>query len=80
MLSIVTPTLNSVQFIETNITSVLNLKIPFHHIIVDRGSTDGTLTLLEKFTHLIIIHQKEKLGMYQAIDMSFKIAKGDIII
>jgi glycosyltransferase involved in cell wall biosynthesis len=79
MITIVTPTLNSVAFIEKNITSIASLEIPFQHIIVDGGSTDGTLEVLNKYPHLIILHQTEKLGMYHAIDLGFKKAKGNII-
>jgi glycosyltransferase involved in cell wall biosynthesis len=79
MITIVTPTLNSVAFIEKNITSIASLEIPFQHIIVDGGSTDGTLEVLNKYPHLIILNQIEKLGMYHAIDLGFAIAKGKFI-
>jgi len=79
MLSIITPVLNGVRFIEKNILSIQKLTIPFEHIIVDGGSTDGTLKIVKKYPHLKLVYQKEKTGMYGAIDMGFSITKGEYI-
>lgn len=79
MLSIVTPVLNGGAFIQGNIESILKLGLPHEHIIVDGGSTDSTLEVLSKYKHLKIIHQKEKTGMYGAIDMAFNQSMGDFI-
>jgi glycosyltransferase involved in cell wall biosynthesis len=79
MLTIVTPTLNSAKFLEKNIQSIASLDIPHQHIIVDGGSTDGTLEIINRFNHLVILNQREKLGMYHAIDMGFKEAVGSLL-
>jgi glycosyltransferase involved in cell wall biosynthesis len=79
MISIITPVLNGAKYIENNIQSIQKLTIPFEHIIVDGGSTDGTLDITIKYPHLIVLHQKEKTGMYGGIDFGFKEAKGDYI-
>ena len=79
MLSIITPVLNGADYIEKNIKSVLELSIPYEHIIVDGGSSDGTIDILKKSTHLITLNQSENTGMYGAIDMGFKRAKGKYI-
>lgn len=77
MLSIVTPILNGEDFIESNIKSILQLEIPFEHIIVDGGSKDKTLDIIEKYDHIKLVHQTENTGMYGAIHMGFEHAKGD---
>jgi len=79
MLSIITPVFNGVRFIRENIISISQLKIPHEHIIVDGGSTDGTLDIIKDYPDLIVLHQTDKKGMYKAIDMGFQIAKGEYI-
>lgn len=79
MLSIITPVLNGSRFIRDNIISISQLTIPHEHIIVDGGSTDGTLEILNEYPDLIILHQTDKKGMYKAIDMGFQAAKGEYI-
>ena len=79
MITIVTPALNSANFIKKNIKSILELKMPFEHIIVDGGSTDGTLDIISAYKHVKLLHQKESTGMYGAIHLGFEKAKGDLI-
>jgi glycosyltransferase involved in cell wall biosynthesis len=76
MLSIITPVLNGEKFIEKNIISIQELSIPFEHIIVDGGSTDGTIDILKKFKHINVVNQKRLTGMYGAIDLGFKHSNG----
>jgi glycosyltransferase involved in cell wall biosynthesis len=78
MISIVTPVLNGAQYIESNIESIMSLDIPYEHIIVDGGSTDNTLEIVAHYSHLILIHQTGKQGMYEAIHQGFSAAKGNI--
>lgn len=79
MLSIITPVLNGAKFIEKNIEAIQSLSIPHEHIIVDGGSDDGTLDIISKYSHLKLIHQKEKTGMYGGIHLGFEAAKGKYI-
>ena len=49
LVSIVTPCLNSARFIEATIQSVLAQDYPrIEHIVMDGGSTDGTLDILKR--------------------------------
>jgi glycosyltransferase involved in cell wall biosynthesis len=78
-ISVVTPSLNQGMYIEENIKSVLNQKYPnFEHIIIDGGSTDGTIDILKEYRHLIWISEKDR-GQSEAINKGFRKAKGDII-
>lgn len=80
MLSIITPTLNSALYIERCICSGLKLKCDYEHIIVDGGSTDGTLEILSKYPHLkVMAEKKTRLGMYSAIHQGFCESSGDLI-
>ena len=79
-LSIVTPTLNAAEFVEKNIESIDKLDIDIEHILVDGGSTDGTLEIIEKSLsdRRELIHQKDNKGMYSALQMGFMEANGDL--
>jgi glycosyltransferase involved in cell wall biosynthesis len=79
MLSIITPNLNNAKYLEDNILSIMSLSIPFEHIIVDGGSTDGSLELIVKYPHVKLLNQKEKSGMYGAIDQGIKESVGDYV-
>jgi len=78
-ISIITPCLNRKEFIAEAIESVLQQQYShFEHIIIDGGSTDGTLEILDKYSHLNVISEKDK-GLYDAINKGLAIAKGHII-
>jgi glycosyltransferase involved in cell wall biosynthesis len=79
LISVVTPSLNQGEYIEENIRSVLDQKYPnFEHIIIDGGSTDGTIDILKKYNHLIWISERDK-GQSGAINKGFRKGKGEII-
>ena len=78
-ISIITPSLNRADMIVTAIESVLNQDYPhFEHIIVDGGSTDGTLDVLKKYAYLHVLSGKDK-GIYDALNKGIAQAHGDII-
>ncbi len=80
IISIITPSLNSVRFIEQAILSVLGQNYPhFEHIIVDGGSTDGTVEILKKYSHLQWVSEPDK-GQADAMNKGYRMAKGEVIV
>ena len=79
MLSIITPVLNGSKYIQYSIESVQRLNIPCEHIIVDGGSTDGTIEIINRYQNIRLIHQSQKNGMYGAIHQGFTESKGKYI-
>jgi len=79
LISIITPSLNRVNFIGNAIRSVILQDFDgVEHIIMDGGSTDGTLELLKNYPHLRVISQKDN-GLYDALNQGIALAKGRII-
>jgi glycosyltransferase involved in cell wall biosynthesis len=68
-----------VDTMEAAIQSVLAQNDPdFEHIVVDGGSTDGTLDVLEKHSHLIV-RSEPGSGQVQAMNQGFELSSGEII-
>ena len=80
-ISVITVVLNNKNTIEETINSVLNQKYPnLEYIIIDGGSTDGTLEIINKYKAQIYYFKSEKdLGIYDAFNKGLKIASGDLI-
>jgi glycosyltransferase involved in cell wall biosynthesis len=79
LLTIITPCLNRAAFIATAIESVLQQDYPHvEHIIVDGGSTDGTLDVLRRYPHLVVISEPDD-GLYDAINKGIARAQGTVI-
>lgn len=78
--SIITVCFNSDSTLEQTIQSVFNQTFKdIEYIVIDGGSTDGTLTILNKYKdHLKFISEKDS-GIYDAMNKGLKIAKGEII-
>jgi glycosyltransferase involved in cell wall biosynthesis len=81
LVSIVTPTLNQAHFIEDTIRSVRAQTYPnVEHIVVDGGSTDGTLEILRRHERPgFVWHSESDRGMYDAIGKGFRAARGDVL-
>lgn len=78
-ISIVTPSYNQAAFLEKTIRSVLLQNYPnLEYIIIDGGSTDNSIEILEKYAPFISYYQSEKdYGQSNAINLGFSLASGD---
>ena len=80
-LSIVTVCLNSVETVEDTIKSVLIQDYKdIEYIVVDGGSSDGTLDILTKYQSRIstCISEPDN-GVYDAMNKGIKLSSGDIV-
>lgn len=77
--SIITISYNSSKTIEQTINSVINQSYKnFEYIIIDGGSTDGTVEIIEKYKSAVNIFISEKdYGIYDAMNKGIKLATGD---
>lgn len=77
IVSVITPTLNQARFLEATLVSVAEQDYSaIEHIVVDGGSTDGTLEILERWGGRWI--SEADRGQADAINKGVAMANGDI--
>ena len=78
-ITVITPCLNSARYIGEAIESVIEQRYPnFEHIVADGGSTDGTLEVLSRYSHLKVLPGPDA-GVYCALNKALATAEGEII-
>lgn len=78
-ISVITPSYNQAQYVEATIQSVLDQSgVEVEHLVMDGGSTDGTVEILRRYPHLIWVSEKDG-GQADALNKGLARATGDII-
>lgn len=80
-ISVVTVARNAVATIEQTIRSVAEQNYPhIEHIVIDGGSTDGTVDIVRRHRDKIAVFKSEPdHGMYDAMNKGLRVATGDIV-
>lgn len=78
-ISVITPTFNSIHTVRETIDSALQQDYPYwEHIVMDGGSTDGTVEILKSYPHLIWVSEKDE-GHYHAMNKGILRASGQVV-
>ena len=78
-ITVITPSFNQAEFLERTIKSVLDQNYPnLEYIIMDGGSTDGSVEIIQKYEKYLKFWASEKdNGQSHAINKGLKIATGE---
>lgn len=82
--SIITPCFNSEKTIERTLQSVLDQSYQnFEYIVIDGGSTDNTLEIIQKYRpafgdRIRVVSERDN-GIYDAMNKGIRMATGDLV-
>lgn len=80
VLSVITPSLNHAAFLRETIETVAAQSFRrFEHIVVDGGSTDGTVEILKDYPHLRWISEQDR-GVLDAYQKALSRVRGKYVI
>jgi glycosyltransferase involved in cell wall biosynthesis len=80
-ISVITPNYNGAEFLERAVRSVISQDYQnLEHIVMDGGSTDESLQIIERYRQNLtgVVSEKDN-GQYDAIGKGFAMATGDIL-
>lgn len=82
LLSVITVVFNNAEAIERTMLSVLDQTYPnIEYLVIDGQSTDGTLSIIEKYKARLAVFISEKdEGIYDAMNKGLARASGDYVI
>lgn len=80
-ITIVTPSFNQGKYLEDTILSVLGQGYPnLEYMIIDGGSTDGSVDIIRKYEHQLAWWVSERdNGLYHALQKGFERSSGEIM-
>jgi len=80
LVTIITPAYNRASFLEETIQSVLQQDYKnIEYIVLDDGSTDDSLEIINKYKNKIIIESHKNIGEVPTVNKGFRMAHGEIV-
>ena len=84
LISVIMPVRNSDKTIKASINSILNQSFTnFEFIIINDNSSDNTNLILKEYKkkddRIIVLNNKEKLGLTKSLNIAAKKAKGNFL-
>ena len=82
ILSIITPVFNGERYIAETVNSVLSasFNFTFEYLVLDDGSTDKTLSILEEYRNYLTIFTHKNMGESATVNKGIENAAGDFIL
>jgi glycosyltransferase involved in cell wall biosynthesis len=78
-LSVITPSLNQIDFLKACCASVADQQgVDFEHIVIDGVSGDGSPSWLRQRPGMVSVSEADR-GMYDAVNKGLRLARGDIL-
>jgi len=79
LVTVVTPVYNLANYVEETVRSVLTQDYPrIEYIVMDGGSTDGTLDILRIYSGRLKLVSQPDRGTADAVNRGFRLSRGDI--
>lgn len=78
-ISIITATYNAATTLADNLDCIRSQTTPVEHLLIDGGSTDGTLQIASEAPHISRILSEPDQGIYDAMNKGLRLAIGEII-
>ena len=80
LVSVLTPSLNQARWLSDNLHSVAVQTYPdIEHIVMDGGSTDGSIELLQAAGDNVVWRSEPDAGQADALNKAFALSSGEII-
>ena len=78
-ISVITITYNAECSLEATIKNVVSQSFPVEYIIIDGGSNDGTIEIINKYNKIHHFISEPDKGLYDAMNKGLRAATGDYV-